>query len=234
MKIGIVSDGKYGERAFENINRIFECEWIQVEEVPINMILDDYELNISECDLYISYLRHPDQVFALAELEKPMILGINLGEGLYQQLKEINPNVYEFPSMCSIEPNTNNFEVDVYANFFGKPKFKIEIENGKVNKFEVLRSSPCGSTLAGQKFLKNKIISPEVLQDFAIHVCHECRSPRFGKTCDKELAGLIHLRALIDSIDKNAEKYYPNFLEFVEKIEKEYDSRIFSCFIASK
>ncbi|NHI94330.1 MAG: hypothetical protein EAX96_17695 [Candidatus Lokiarchaeota archaeon] len=231
MKIGIVSDGKYGERAFENICKIFECEWIQLEELSTSIILDDYELNIPDCDLYISYLRHPDQVIALAELEKPVILGVHLGNGLYNQLKEINPNVFEFPSMCSVEPNTNNFEVDVYANFFGRPKYKIEMKDGIVKKIEVLRSSPCGSSRAGQNFLKNKKISPEVLQEFAINVCHECRSPRFGKTCDKELAGLIHLRSLIDSLKVIEDKNNNVFSEFVEKIEKEYNSRILSCFI---
>ena len=87
MKIGILSDGKYGERAFEKISKVFPCEWIQVEEVPPNVILDECELVIPNCDLYLSYLRHPDQVLTLAELEKPTLLGISFGKGFLHQEK---------------------------------------------------------------------------------------------------------------------------------------------------
>ncbi len=61
IKIGVISDGKYGERAFENIKKKFSAEWILVPELASNiMIDDDMELNIPECDLYVSYVRHPD------------------------------------------------------------------------------------------------------------------------------------------------------------------------------
>jgi len=223
MKVGIVTDGKYGERAFENISKVFDSKWIKVEEIPASIILDDdYKLNIQECDLYISYLRHPDQVFALIELNKPTLLGISFGIGHFKQLKEINPRVFIFHSMCSIEPTTNVFEIDTFAHFFGRPIYKTEIRENKITKIEVLRSSPCGSTKASRDFITGKEITPDSLQEFAIRVCHECRSPRFGKTCDKELAGLIHLRELTRSLDKKDEK----IITFIDQMEEEYHSRI--------
>ena len=229
MKIGIVTDGKYGERAFENISKIFDSEWIEVEEIAASIILEDeYELNIPDCDLYISYLRHPDQVFALAELEKPTLLGISFGIGHFKQLKEINQNIFIFDSMCSLEPTTNVFEIDTFAHFFGRPKYTTEILENKVTKVEVLRSSPCGSSKASRDFIIGKEITPDNLQEFAIRVCHECRSPRFGKTCDKELAGLIHLRELTRSLEDKNE----NIIDFISGIEEEYNSRITSIEIS--
>ncbi|NVM30709.1 MAG: hypothetical protein HWN65_17850 [Candidatus Helarchaeota archaeon] len=226
MKVGIVTDGKYGERAFENINKIFPCEWIQVEEVPTNVILDDYELNIVDCDLYISYLRHPDQAFALAELEKPTLLGISFGPGFLRQVQEINPRTLAFPTMCSLEPNTNIPEIDEFARYFGRPLYKIDFEDGRIQQIKAIRSSPCGSSLVGANFIKDQLISIPNLQEFAIQVCHECRAPKFGRTCDKELSGIIHIRALLANLTEEENLKEESILEFINKIEEEYEIRL--------
>lgn len=209
MKVGILTDGKYGDRAFENISKVFPCEWIQLEEAPRTAVLDDYDLNIPECDMYISYLRHPDQVLAAADLGKPILLGISFGEGFLRQVRKINPKVFAFPTMCSTEPKTGVPEIDEFARHFGSPVFEAYLDNEKIEKLEVLRSSPCGSSEAGSKFIKGKPISIPVLQEFALNVCYECRAPRFGKTCDKELSGIIHLKALVSSLEKAGPSWTP-------------------------
>ena len=123
MKIGIVTDGKYGDRAFENIKARFDSEWIPLPDIPLNIILDDdFDFKLPECDLYISYLRHPDMILSLAEkTKKPIILGITPGLGLLNQLREINPKIISAKTMCSVESNTGISEVDEYAQCFGKP-----------------------------------------------------------------------------------------------------------------
>lgn len=226
MKVDILTDGKYGDRAFENISKVFPCEWIQLEEAPRSAILDDYDLNIPDCDLYISYPRHPDQVLAAAELGKPMLLGISFGEGFLRQVRKINPKVFAFPTMCSTEPRTGVPEIDEFARYFGRPVFEAFLDNGKIGRLKVLRSSPCGSTGAGPKFMEGKLVSIPVLQEFALSVCHECRAPRFGKTCDKELSGIIHIKALISSLEKAGATFDPSIQEFIENLEKEYQNRL--------
>ncbi|HUX99884.1 MAG TPA: DUF166 family protein [Candidatus Deferrimicrobium sp.] len=226
MKIGIVTDGKYGERAYENIKKVFPCEWIQVEEISSSAILDDYELNIPQCDLYISYLRHPDQALALVEIGKPTVLGISFGPGFLKQVQQINPQVIALPTMCSLEPNTNIPEIDAFAQYFGRPIYETDFIDGKISKIEGVRCSPCGSSRAGIHFIQGKTITAPILQDFAIHVCHECRAPKFGRTCDKELSGIIHIRALIASLMKNYEFEEEDILNFIEKIENEYNQRL--------
>lgn len=245
MKVGIVTDGKFGERAFENIKKVFPCQWILVEEIPPTVVLDDYELQVPDCDLYLSYVRHPDQVMALAALKRtpsladlllksgapadskrPIILGISFGPGFLAQVQKINPNVVAFPTMCSLQPTTNIPEIDEFARHFGRPLYETVLENGIVSEVRIIRSSPCGSSHAGARFIKGKPIETPILQEFAINVCHECRAPRFGRTCDKELSGLIHLRALLTSVAENPQFKGDSISNFISMTEQEYNKRL--------
>lgn len=59
MKVGVITDGKYGERAYNNIKKVFETKWILVPDIPSSVMLDDgIDLNIPECDLYLSTLEY--------------------------------------------------------------------------------------------------------------------------------------------------------------------------------
>ncbi|MFX1498219.1 MAG: DUF166 family protein [Promethearchaeota archaeon] len=228
LTVGVVSDGKYGDRAYENIKTKFETKWILVPEIPSNVMLDDLvDLNVPECDLYISYVRHPDIIIQLVELQKPIILGVLPGIGLYIQARKVNPNVIYAPTMCSLEHNTGIPEVDSFTTYFGRPIYQFNLnEKGVINKIDIQRSSLCGSSKAGAEFLSNKIFEENTLQNFALKVCYECRAPRFGHTCDKEVAGLIHLVALFNSISPEVfNKLTDNLKAFIKDIRKEYERR---------
>ena len=224
LRVGVISDGKYGERAFENIKKRFKAFWIKVPDIPLNVILDDdVDMSIPDCDMYISYVRHPDIITQLAELQKPLILGVLPGYGLYEQTKRLNSQVIHAPTMCSLENNTWIDEIDLFTSFYDNP---IINQNGFVEEIEVNRSSLCGSSEAGARFLLNKQFNEENLQNFALSVCHECRAPRFGKTCDKEVAGIVHLISLFDGI--SSERYLSlneNLKQFISRIKKEYKIR---------
>jgi hypothetical protein len=228
LKVGIISDGKYGERAFENIKKTFNTTWIMVPDIDPNLFIDNkMELNIPDCDIYISYVRHPDIILQIAELNKPLILGVLPGYGLYQQAKAINKQTIHAPTMCSLENNTGIAEIDLFTSFYGRPQYEVTSnEVGTIKHIKVQRSSLCGSSEAGAKYLLHKQINEKNLQDFALNVCHECRAPRFGRTCDKEVAGIIHLKSLIESfpIDTN-EKLNKKLREFIESIKEQYNIR---------
>ena len=227
--IGIISDGKYGERAYANIKKKFEAKWILVPEIPPNVMLDDeIDLDIPECDLYISYVRHPDVILELAELQKPLILGVLPGVGLFRQAKSVNPDVIHAPTMCSLENNTGIPEIDYFITFFGRPIFELILDNDRVFKsLEVKRSSLCGSSEAGSKFLLNKVFNEGNLQNFALSICHECRAPRFGHSCDKEVAGILHLVSLFESIPQDIIVNVDDKTKsFIENMEKEYKIRL--------
>jgi hypothetical protein len=200
MKIGIISDGKFGDRAFELIRKKFPTEWIMAP-FPSGMMVDDLELTLPDCDLYISYVRHPDVALAIIEKRKPVILGVSFGPGFLRQAKEINEDIVAPPTMCSLEDNTWVPAINEYAKVFGRPMFEVRVQDdGTIDSVRVIRGSPCGSTVAASAELLGTQLSPEQLQHYGLRICHFCRAPRFGKTCDKEIAGLLHARELVRAI----------------------------------
>ena len=76
-------------------------------------------------------------------------------------------------------------------------------------------------------FLLNKVFNEQNLQNFALSICHECRAPRFGHTCDKEIAGILHLVSLIESIPQDIIVNLDNKTKlFIENMENEYKIRL--------
>jgi hypothetical protein len=225
LRIGIVSDGKYGDRAYENIRRRFPTEWILVD-FPDSPLLDDVRLDLPACDLYLSYVRHPDVVLALLEKRIPTILGISFGVGFLNQAKRTFEKVVAPPTMCSLEDNTGIKEFDEFAKFYGRPRFEVELEGGKLSRIEILRESPCGSTRGAASDIIGMPLSNEMLQFFALRVCHYCRAPRFGRTCDKEFSGILHVHELTSSIHKIAEENWNSISAYANEIDNMYEQKL--------
>jgi hypothetical protein len=226
MKIGIVSDGKFGDRAFEVIGEKFPTEWIMVP-FPQSIMVDDLELTLPECDLYISYVRHPDVALAIIEKQKPVILGVSFGPGFLRQAKGINENIVAPVTMCSLEDTTWVPEINEYAKVFGRPSFDVTVqEDGTIDSIRVLRGSPCGSTVAATAELQGTRLSPEHLQHYGLRICHFCRAPRFGKTCDKELSGLLHIRDLVKAVNCVSPAAGARVKTFTDEMEKLIDQKI--------
>ena len=226
MKIGIVSDGKFGDRAYEVIKEKFPTEWIMAA-FPQSMVVDDLELDLPECDLYISYVRHPDVALAIIEKQKPVILGVSFGPGFLRQAKAINENIVAPVTMCSLEDNTWVPAINEYAKVFGRPSFDVKVqEDGTIDSVRVIRGSPCGSTVAASAELRGTRLSPEQLQHYGLRICHFCRAPRFGRTCDKELSGLLHIRELMRTINGVSPTAGARVRKFTEEVEKIIDQKI--------
>jgi hypothetical protein len=226
MKIGIISDGKFGDRAYEIIKERFPTEWI-IAPFPGSPIADDLELTLPECDLYISYVRHPDVALAIIEKQKPVILGVSFGPGFLRQAKEINENIVAPVTMCSLEDNTWVPEINEFAKVFGRPMFEVKVrDDGTIETIKVIRGSPCGSTVSASAELHRTQLSPEQLQHYGLRICHFCRAPRFGKTCDKELSGLLHIRELVKEIHRASPVASERVRQFTEDIEKMIDQKM--------
>jgi hypothetical protein len=226
MKIGIVSDGKFGSRAYETIRERFLTEWITVP-FPGSPVVDDIDLNIPECDLYISYVRHPDIALALIGKQKPVILGISFGPGFLRQAKSINENTVAPVTMCSLEDNTWVPEINEFAKIFGRPSFDVHVQDdGTIGSIRVIRGSPCGSTVAASVELAGEMLCTEMLRHYGLRICHFCRAPRFGRTCDKELSGLLHVRELMRAIAAISPTAAKRVQQFAEEMEKMIDQKI--------
>jgi len=226
MKIGIVSDGKFGDRAFEIIREKFPTEWIMAP-FPQGIMVDDIELTLPECDLYISYVRHPDVALAIIDKQKPVILGVSFGPGFLRQAKGINENVVAPPTMCSLEDNTWVPEINEFAKVFGRPTFEVKVQDdGTIDSVRVIRGSPCGSTVAASAELHGMHLSQEQLRHYGLRICHFCRAPRLGKTCDKEVAGLLHIRDLVKAVNEVSPEAGARVKPFTDEMEKIIDQKL--------
>ncbi len=129
--------------------------------------------------------------------------------------------------MCSLEDNTWVPEINEFAKVFGRPVFDVDVqEDGTINSIQVIRGSPCGSTVAASAELPGTQLNPEQLRHYGLRICHFCRAPRFGKTCDKELSGLLHIRDLLNAVSKTSPVASARLKTFTDEMEKIIDQKI--------
>jgi len=129
--------------------------------------------------------------------------------------------------MCSLEDNTWVPEINEFAKVFGRPMFEVKVrDDGTIETIKVIRGSPCGSTVSASAELHRTQLSPEQLQHYGLRICHFCRAPRFGKTCDKELSGLLHIRELVKEIHRASPVASERVRQFTEDIEKMIDQKM--------
>jgi len=96
LKVVIVTDGPYGERAFENIKKDFETEFIELEQ-PTSMFMDEIDIpadaltKIKESNILITYTQHPDLTLDLVDMVNneidEIIVAAWKGEGFKNQLE---------------------------------------------------------------------------------------------------------------------------------------------------
>ena len=135
---------------------------------PSSPVVDDIEITIPPCDLYISYLRHPDIAMELIKTGVPVLLGINLGPGFMTQAGEYNQAVIGPETMCSVLPDTKFWQINEYARVFGRPVFHIILDSNRVVWCHPIRGSPCGSTTAAAHELNGQEFDQEALNRFAL------------------------------------------------------------------
>ncbi|MFX0177678.1 MAG: DUF166 family protein, partial [Candidatus Hodarchaeota archaeon] len=150
------------------------AEILIIKEENPTMFLDEVffekevENAIENADLLILYVRHPDVVYEICMHQKPTILPVHFGEGFFNQVKASNPKVIQPVSMCNALPNTGINEIDEFFEEFGTPIYKLQMEVSEdnqpiVNDIELIRESPCGSSVNTLKFIQGKPLTPETL-----------------------------------------------------------------------
>ena len=206
LKVVIATDGPYGERAYEYINKEFVTDFIELEQ-PFSMFADDIEIpegairRIQGADILITYTLHPDLTLNLVEMFHDKVEWIIVaawrGEGFKNQV-EIFGNVTCPENMCDLEENGNPI-FDEFVSKFGRPIVRINCQGDKIVDIEVLRSSPCGSTF----FVAEEMIGQD-LEDLPIKAGlklqhYPCRAPKMrlfaDDECKKEMAANFHKEA---------------------------------------
>ena len=113
LKIAIVTDGPYGDRAYDTICTEFDCDFVELEQ-PDSMFMEEVDIpdeaikKLQAADLIISYILHPDLVLEMVDQlhEKVgwIIIGAWRGEGFKKSLEEYE-NVNCPENMCDLEEN---------------------------------------------------------------------------------------------------------------------------------
>ncbi|MBI5679333.1 MAG: DUF166 domain-containing protein [Methanobacterium sp.] len=216
LKIVIVTDGPYGERAYDHISKEFDTEFIELEQ-PTSMFADDIEIpedalkEIRGADILITYTLHPDLTLDLVELlhdkVKWIIVAAWRGDGFKNQVERFG-NVTCPENMCDLQENGNPV-FDEFVSKFGRPIVKVNCQGDKIVDIEVLRSSPCGSTF----FVAEEMIGQD-LEDLPIKAGlklqhYPCRAPKMrlfaDDECKKEMAANFHKEAFENAIKKKKE-----------------------------
>ncbi|WP_414469937.1 DUF166 domain-containing protein [Methanobacterium sp. ACI-7] len=217
LKVIIVTDGPYGERAYEYISKEFDTKFIEVEK-PTSMFVDEIEIpedilsKIEGADILITYTIHPDLTFDLVELLHDkvgwVIVAAWRGEGFKNQLESLG-NVTCPENMCDLEENGNPV-FDEFVAKFGRPIVKINCQGDKIVDIDVVRSSPCGSTY----FVAEDMIGKDV-EDLPIRAGlriqhYPCRAPKMrlftDDECKKEMAANFHKEAFENALKESKNK----------------------------
>ncbi len=211
LKVVIATDGPYGERAFENIKKEFDTEFIELEQ-PTSMFMDEIDLpedalaKIKDANILITYTQHPDLTLDLVDMVNKdidhIIVAAWRGEGFKNQLKAYE-NVTCPYIMCELEENGNEI-FDEFTSKIGKPKIDIKFNDGQIVDINVLRSSPCGSTTFVADYILDKYTNNSNLENLPIDAGlklqhYPCRAAKMrlftDEECKKEMASGFHKEA---------------------------------------
>jgi len=218
LKVAIVTDGPYGDRAFDNIKNEFDTTFIELEQ-PKSMFMDDIELpkrkinQIEDVNILITYTTHPDLTLELVERFADnvdwIIVAAWKGDGFKNQLESYNNVICPY-IMCELEENGDPI-FDKFASDVGKPKVLLKLDDYKLKDIVVLRSSPCGSTTFVSEYIKDKYAGKELDKEnlpteAGLKLQHyPCRASKMrlftDEECKKEMASGFHRDAFQEAID---------------------------------
>ena len=144
MRVAIITDDSYGERAYETIKEEFDSEYILIDP-PGSAFMDEIDIspeiinNLEKFDLILSYVLHPDLaldlVEALHDKVEWIIVGAWKGEWFKNQLESYG-NVTCPENMCDLTEN-GNAAFDEFVSVFGKPEVRVNCQGDKVVDVEV-------------------------------------------------------------------------------------------------
>jgi len=216
LKVVIATDGPYGERAFENIKKDFDTEFVELEQ-PASMFMDEIDIpadalaKIKDADILITYIQHPDLTLDLVDMVNKdvdyIIVAAWRGEGFKNQLERYG-NVTCPYIMCELEENGNEV-FDEFTSKIGKPKVNIELEDGKIVDINVVRSSPCGSTSFVANYISDNYLNSDNLENIPTEAGlklqhYPCRAAKMrlfsDEECKKEMASGFHRDAFEEGL----------------------------------
>lgn len=213
MKICVLTRGKYGHRAIENIRNNTPFELVEVD-IPLKLpeLIDDPEsyvdsldidLSFGSADIILSYALHPDITEELIRRAgragvKAFIATGGFKAGSPVQLGKVAEESGVFlvtHEVCCSLAGSKNPTVKEYLKELGSPIVEIEVNDGHIKSVDVLRSSPCGGTRFMAENLPGTPISKAPGRAGLLVQQYPCRAVR-GTKEGIHASGEIHLKAV--------------------------------------
>ncbi len=201
VKVAILSDGLYGDRAYKTIKSKFPCDFIVVkynyEDFDKIEIDEEIIKKLKNYDLFITYILNPDVAYEIVKKIKEIneksfvIVGSWKGLGFKKQLESFK-NAFCPDLMCNIDENELKEylykypQLKEFLKFFGKPKVKLYVKDNIIKKVEILREAPCGSTSETLKEYIDKEFNDKTLTNMGLRVQHFCRAGKIRLFVEKE------------------------------------------------
>lgn len=221
LKVAILTDGPYGDRAFETIDKEFNTVFLELEQ-PSSMFVDDIKIPekdlklLEDVNILITYTTHPDITLELVDRFADKVDGIIVaawkGDGFKKQL-ETYGNVICPYIMCELE-ESDNPSFNEFVSKIGKPKVDITLDGNKLKDVTILRSSPCGSTKFVAEYIKekysNKKLDPEnIPTEAGLKLQHyPCRAAKMrlfsDEECKKQMASGLHRDAFQQALSSKS------------------------------
>jgi len=166
LRILVLIQGHYGERIYRNISqrsRDWRIEAVRLPhrlpsilEEPIDILRDldipgGWELLLflgespSAAMLVPEAVRLSDARAVIAPADRYSWLPLGLENQLRAELSDMDVEAVFPRPFCSLTPRGDG-PVDRFAERFGMPRLRIEVEGDIIRHVEVLRGAPCGST----------------------------------------------------------------------------------------
>ena len=165
MKIIVFTQGLYGERIYRNLSR--RSDWTLGEvKMPRSLpplpeepeeilgglgISGDWDILLflgespSAAMLIPDAARLCDVEAVIAPADRYSWLPLGLEHQLAAELREMGIEAIFPRPFCSLTPGGDGI-IDRFAERFGMPRLRIEVEENIIRHVEVLRGAPCGST----------------------------------------------------------------------------------------
>jgi len=198
MKIGIIYRDRCREVIVKTVSRFFEVVTFKIPEDLPDVLEErfDFPDELFDTDLIISYAFHTnvnEDLIRRADLENVNTILIT---GKFRFLKSLAKRVrVVVDDICC---STVVKDLD-YSKRFGIPEFRLEIQDGKIVKAEVLRSAPCGVTYTVAKSLVGLDVD-SAIQNVGLIVQHHCLANRDGLHKSAKIHTLAVKRAVKRSL----------------------------------
>ncbi|HSL61578.1 MAG TPA: DUF166 family (seleno)protein DfsP [Desulfotignum sp.] len=202
--IAVFQQNGSGRAKIKGINQFGDQRFcIQIYDIEADLppVLDDSSGFLPEtiaADLVLDYLRHHDLSEDLSRLcEK-------LGIPLVSSGKKIQcGNAICPPTCCTLAEYK---ELADYGKLFGAPRIRVDLNEDRIEKIQVLRGAPCGATWLAAEKVKGLSLSAAMTR-FGLEVQFFCSAnpagwdPIYGKS-PVHVAADIHTAALKTCLKK--------------------------------